>query len=153
MTDLYLLASHQAPPVLHASSLSKTNMLPFLHACLPPQCDVWMHAACCGVRRAPPGKWMCGACSRAAAAARVAQACGATLVVCPTSILHQWWVAEPQTVAVAACYPRTCLLSCLWGEFTNPSLPYDGLSRQLAVGIIVTTQCTESARFWSVQAG
>ena len=34
---------------------------------------------------------MCGACQRAAAAAAVTQDCGATLVVCPTPIVHQWY--------------------------------------------------------------
>jgi E3 ubiquitin-protein ligase SHPRH len=53
-------------------------------------CDAWMHAACVGLKRAPPGEFVCGACQRAAAAAAVTQDCGATLVVCPTPIVHQW---------------------------------------------------------------
>lgn len=53
-------------------------------------CDAWMHAACVGLKRAPPGEFVCGPCQRAAAAAAVTQDCGATLVVCPTPIVHQW---------------------------------------------------------------
>lgn len=49
-----------------------------------------MHAACVGLRRAPPGAFVCGACQKARAAAEVTQPCGATLVVCPTPILQQW---------------------------------------------------------------
>lgn len=54
------------------------------------ECDTWLHAACVGLRRAPPGAFVCGACQKARAAAEVTQPCGATLVVCPTPILHQW---------------------------------------------------------------
>ena len=54
------------------------------------ECDAWMHATCLGLRRAPPSDFVCGACQRARAAAAVRQDCGATLVVCPTPILHQW---------------------------------------------------------------
>ncbi|KAL4857890.1 E3 ubiquitin-protein ligase [Chlorella vulgaris] len=54
------------------------------------QCSTWMHAACLGLRRAPLGDFVCGSCQHAAAASPVTQRCGATLVVCPTPILHQW---------------------------------------------------------------
>ena len=54
------------------------------------ECLVWMHATCLGIRRAPPGSFVCAQCQRAAAAAPVRQDCGATLVVCPTPILQQW---------------------------------------------------------------
>lgn len=53
------------------------------------ECDVWQHAACLGLRR-EPADFVCGACQRARAAAEVTQDCGATLIVCPTPIVHQW---------------------------------------------------------------
>eukprot|EP00887_Chlorella_sp_A99_P002685 scaffold6.g2685.t1 len=54
------------------------------------ECLAWLHCACVGLRRAPAGEWVCGACLRQSAAAEVTQPCGATLVVCPAPILHQW---------------------------------------------------------------
>ena len=54
------------------------------------QCLAWMHGACLGLKRAPPGSFVCTACQREQAEAEVTQPCGATLVVCPAPILHQW---------------------------------------------------------------
>ena len=39
---------------------------------------------------ADAGDFVCGRCSRAKASQQVVSHCGATLIVCPASILHQW---------------------------------------------------------------
>lgn len=93
-------AEHRLPTHMRAA-LHPVNLPAFpLAPCpilIPPglwlqcdECDAWMHGACLGLRRAPPGEFVCGACQRARAAAEVTQDCGATLIVVPTPILHQW---------------------------------------------------------------
>ncbi|KAL3154030.1 hypothetical protein ABBQ32_013581 [Trebouxia sp. C0010 RCD-2024] len=58
------------------------------------QCDdclSWLHGACVGYpKRAPKGDFVCGRCTRARASQQVVSDCGATLIVCPASILQQW---------------------------------------------------------------
>ncbi|KAK9844148.1 hypothetical protein WJX81_006007 [Elliptochloris bilobata] len=54
-------------------------------------CGAWLHGTCIGFpRRAPPGEYECGRCAAERTGARVTADCGATLIVCPASILRQW---------------------------------------------------------------
>ena len=57
--------------------------------------------ACCN-QDAAAGAYFCQRCLRAKAAAEVSTKCGATLIVCPASILHQWQTEIAKHVAEGA---------------------------------------------------
>ncbi|KAL0055912.1 hypothetical protein WJX82_005648 [Trebouxia sp. C0006] len=55
------------------------------------ECLSWLHGACVGFpKRAPKGDFVCGRCTKARASQQMVSECGATLIVCPASILQQW---------------------------------------------------------------
>ncbi|KAL0019181.1 hypothetical protein WJX77_000293 [Trebouxia sp. C0004] len=55
------------------------------------QCLSWLHGACVGFpKRAPKGDFVCGRCTKARASQEMVSECGATLIVCPATILQQW---------------------------------------------------------------
>ncbi|GLI64470.1 hypothetical protein VaNZ11_007743 [Volvox africanus] len=54
-------------------------------------CNVWMHGACVGVKKALRDAWVCTRCLRDRALATVSEPCGATLIVVPSAILQQWY--------------------------------------------------------------
>ena len=76
-----------ADVVLLAARKCGAQGAPPAHACVGPgYCSPVYPPPC----RAAAGAYFCQQCLRAKAASEVSSDCGATLIVCPASILHQW---------------------------------------------------------------